>query len=277
LLDVACYIFAGKKFWSISSPSWSWEFNLVTLKWNERSSLQANGTFGRWRVQRSHPAFGKWLCGDTLSGNILYIDPTNFTENNAVLRARMESAKVEDFPNRMRVARADFDFVNGVGLVNDTLLMNVTGAAAGNGGAVRLTVNSTNGVTSGDTIVVANVGGTVEANGNWTGTVIDPTHIELVGTVFVHAWTAGGTATDVTQTQNAIAPVVAISVSKDGGVNWSNPWIRSLGQQGRTKSRIKVGPAGLSTPMGERWRWDVSDPVYCAFEGATQSTDPRQM
>lgn len=274
-LDVAAYIFAGKKMWSISSPAWSWEFNLSTLKWNERSSLQANGSFGRWRVQRSHPAFGKWLCGDTLTGNILYIDDTNFTENGAVLRARMESGLVQDFPNRQRVARADFDFVNGVGRVNSNLMMVVTGTSAGVGGVVRIAVNSTIGATTNDTIAVAGVLGTTEANGNWSGNVIDANHIDLVGTVYTHAYASGGTATDVSAPQNMVNPVVAISVSKDAGDTWCNPWVRPLGLQGKSNTRVKVGPAGQSNDNGMRWRWDVSDPVYCAFSGATQSTDPR--
>lgn len=275
LLDVAVYIFAGKKFFAISSDSWSWEFNLQTQKWNERSSLQTNGLFGRWRVQRSHPAFGKWLCGDTLSGNILYIDDRNFTENGAVLRARMESGAVEDFPNRQRIARADFDFVTGVGQQVNAIVMNVTGAAAGTGGAVRLTVNSTIGVHNGDTLQVVNVGGTIEANGTWPAIVVDATHIELQGTVFVHAWTAGGVVTDVTATNDMIDPQAAISVSKNGGQDWSPPALRALGKQAKPLTRVKVGPLGLSGTQGVRFRWDVSAAAYCGFLGSTMSDDPR--
>jgi hypothetical protein len=275
LLDVACYIFAGKKFFAISSSTWTWEFNLSTLKWNERQSLQANGSFGRWRILHSHPAFGKWIAGDTLSGNIVYIDDTNYTENNAVLRARMESAPVEDFPNRTRIARADFEFVVGVGQVNRSLLMNVSGAVAGTGGVVRLSVNSTVGVNANDTVQVAGIVGTTEANGNWAVTVVDATHIELQGTVFVHAYVSGGTATDVTATPEMVDPQVAISVSKDGGVNFGNPWVRSLGQQGKVKQHVTVTNGGLTTMQGTTWRWDVSAPVYCAFMGSTMSSDPR--
>jgi hypothetical protein len=30
---------SGKKFWVLNSPTWTWEFNLITKRWNERSSL----------------------------------------------------------------------------------------------------------------------------------------------------------------------------------------------------------------------------------------------
>lgn len=116
-IEAQCYVADGKKFWALSSPNWTWEFNLQTKKWNERWSINAaNGVFGAWRARGGHLAFGKWLVGDSQSGNILYIDPTNYTENGAVQLCRLESGPVRDFPNQIRVARADFDFVFGVGI-----------------------------------------------------------------------------------------------------------------------------------------------------------------
>jgi hypothetical protein len=40
LLEAGCYSIGGKKFWHLSSPAWSWEFNLSTKKWTERWSLK---------------------------------------------------------------------------------------------------------------------------------------------------------------------------------------------------------------------------------------------
>jgi hypothetical protein len=68
----------------------------------------------------------------------------------------------------------------------------VTGAADNGSGLIRLEVASTSGWTTGDIKVVANVGGTTEANGTWTITVIDGTHIDLQGSTFVNAYTSGG-------------------------------------------------------------------------------------
>lgn len=58
---------------------------------------------------------------------------------------------------------------------------------------VRLTVGSTAYLATGMRVTVASVGGTTEANGSWIIVVIDGTHIDLVGTTFVNAYTSGGT------------------------------------------------------------------------------------
>jgi hypothetical protein len=285
-LEASVYIFAGKKRWVIQSPAWSWEFDLGTQKWFERTSLQSTGLQGRWRGTGGHPAFGKYLMGDQQSGAILFLDDTNYNDvttqtgtvsTAAPMMTRLESGAVDGFPSRMRVARADFHFVAGTGRVAGNLLMNVTGAAAGTGGVVRLAVNSTVGVNTGDTGVVANVGGTTEANGNHPLTVIDQTHVELQGTVFVNAYTSGGTVTDVTVPASVVNPQVAISFSDDGGNSWSNPILRNIGQQSIVKTgRIKISNTGLTGVQGRRWRMDISDPVYTAFLKATQSSNPAE-
>jgi hypothetical protein len=92
---------------------------------------------------------------------------------------------------------------NGYGLnMNPILNLTVSGAVSGTAGVVRLTVNSisaaiaaTPGFTAfvtGNFGQVSGVGGTTEANGGWTFTVVDNTHIELQGSSFVHAYTSGG-------------------------------------------------------------------------------------
>lgn len=75
--------------------------------------------------------------------------------------------------------------------------LTVTGAANNGSGLIRLAVSSqnspaTSGVSTGNTVTVANVGGTTEANGNWTITVIDGSHIDLQSSSFVNAFTSGG-------------------------------------------------------------------------------------
>jgi hypothetical protein len=125
-------------------------------------------------------------------------------------------------------------------------------------------------------VVVSGVGGTTEANGTWPITLIDATHIELGGSVYTHTYTSGGTAVDLSSTPQQVDPKCAISWSLDGGLNFGNPLIRSLGQQGHAKRpRISVKNCGLSSSLGNRWRLDVTDAVYTGFMMATQSGDPR--
>jgi len=277
VLEASVYMFAGKKFWVLSSPAWTWEFNIGTQQWNERWSLSDAGIQGRWRGVGGHPAFGKWLLGDTHGGTLCFIDDTNYTELGMPMLLRIESAPVANFPNRIRVARADFNFSTGSGQATRAIIMNVSGAAAGTGGVVRLTVDSTQQVSTNDTVIVSAIVGTTEANGTWPVTVIDATHIELQGSVFVHAYVSGGTATDVTAPPNVINPMVAISWSDNDGLIWKNPLLRSLGVQGSSKTtRVVVKHTGMSGPQGRRWRLDITDPVNAPFMSATQADNPAE-
>jgi hypothetical protein len=75
----------------------------------------------------------------------------------------------------------------------------VTGAANNGSGLVRLTLT---GLTSGNinlntsgSVQVFGITGTTEANGTWQFLIIDPTHIDLVGSQFLNAYVSGGAVT----------------------------------------------------------------------------------
>ena len=181
LLEAGCYEFAGKKFWTLTSNNGSvtWEFNLSTQKWNERTSLSlAIGAQSRWRGAGGHPAFNRWLMGDTQSGNLLYPDDTNYTDNGAPQLVRIESGPVNGFPQQFRITRADFEFVTGVGgsVGNVTKsVLNVT--ASPTAPLIRMTLNNTARMASGDRVNVTGVAGTggvdTATNGTWIMTLID--------------------------------------------------------------------------------------------------------
>lgn len=276
-LEAGCYVEGGTKFWHLSSPAWTWEFKLSTKKWNERWSWNA-GVYGRWRATCGHPAFNRWIAGDQQSGNLLYHDLTNYTENGSIMLFRIESGPVRDFPQEQRIARADFDIDTGVGQVAGNYQMTVLGAASGSGGVVRLTVDQTSRARTGDQALVTGVTGTVEANGTYPMTVVDVNHIELQGTVFQNAYVSGGIVTDATAPVGASAPQCAISCSKDGGFTFDNPSLRSIGAQAKSlRTRVSVKNRGQAGPQGARWRIDITDPVYRAVKGATMSSDPREV
>lgn len=75
-------------------------------------------------------------------------------------------------------------------------VIQITGAANNGSGAIRLTLtqlsNQYYSVTTQNFIEVYGVTGTTEANGSWKINVIDSTHIDLVGSTFVNAYTGGG-------------------------------------------------------------------------------------
>lgn len=68
----------------------------------------------------------------------------------------------------------------------------ITNAQNNGSGLIRLTV-PIHRYTTADRVLVANVGGTVEANGVWEVTVIDANTLDLVGSAFAHPYTSGGT------------------------------------------------------------------------------------
>jgi len=190
-LEASVYISQGHPKWVLSCQAFTWEFDLGSQKWNERASYQQP----RWRAISGISAFGKWIAGDTQAGQLIYVDPNAYNEVGNPLVFQIESGPVLNFPNRTRVARADFNFVVGVG----------------------------------------------QATGQ------DPI------------------ATD---------PSVGISWSDDGGINWSQEYVRKLGRQA-TPQRITMLRTGMTGVQGRRWRLKVSDPVYVAFLGATQDTQLR--
>ncbi len=77
-------------------------------------------------------------------------------------------------------------------LVSDPVV--ITGAADNGSGLIRLTLTSSSGFTTGDTVNITEVSGTTEANGEWVSNLIDSTTIDLQDSTFVNTYISGGTA-----------------------------------------------------------------------------------
>lgn len=70
----------------------------------------------------------------------------------------------------------------------------ITGAANNGAGLIRITVTSTATLATNQIIAISGVVGTVEANAeNWKITVIDGTHVDLIGSSFANVYVSGGT------------------------------------------------------------------------------------
>ena len=63
-----------------------------------------------------------------------------------------------------------------------------------------------------------------------------------------------------------------LSVSKDGGRNWSNPRERSLGELGEYRKRVTVERLGQSRQMVFRVR--VTSPIKATILGFTAQITP---
>lgn len=115
-LEFNTYVAGGFTFAALSCAEWTWEYNLTTKEWHERESYGAT----RWRGKYPVRAFGKWLAGDAQSDKIGEIDAAVQDELGEPLISTIESAPVVKFPNRQRVARADFQMTMGVGIATGT-------------------------------------------------------------------------------------------------------------------------------------------------------------
>lgn len=111
-LHASAYTFAGNPIWSLSSPLWTWEYNLRTGLWHERDSLGLNRWRGSWAVR----AFDKWLVGDSETGSVMEVVPGSRREGVDQIRSRVESVPLMGFPNRVQVPAAHFRFAVGQGV-----------------------------------------------------------------------------------------------------------------------------------------------------------------
>lgn len=69
----------------------------------------------------------------------------------------------------------------------------ITGAANNGGGLIRIASNG-HGYINGQTVTISGVVGTTEANGTWVLSGVTANTFDLVGSVFVNAYTSGGSA-----------------------------------------------------------------------------------
>lgn len=110
-IEMCSYISRGHAFIQVTCPNWTWVFNTNNEKWHERPSYLISNN----RVSQTAYAFGKWLCGDALTGNVQQITSSSHKEIDNPLICEVWSAPVQDFPQRSRGYSAFFDFAVGVG------------------------------------------------------------------------------------------------------------------------------------------------------------------
>jgi hypothetical protein len=275
-LEMSVFMSRGHGFILLSSPTWSWVFDLNNNTWAERTSYLST----RSRITGGVYAFNKWLCGDVLGGFIHEITDTAHQEFAQPFRWRLESGAVENFPVGARVGRFDCQFVTGVGnvITQNALVRHVVacGPVSGSDNRIAMTVNIT-GLVNGEGVEVSGVGGVPTANGMFSIITTGPTTLILNNSDFSGAYTSGGTV----QRQSPIEPietdpVVEISWSDDGGQTYYAPIIRKLGRQARTLNLISlIACTGRSSWNGRRWRLEISDPVHVGFMAAYQNASPK--
>ncbi|MGE0736052.1 MAG: hypothetical protein AB7G15_20420 [Alphaproteobacteria bacterium] len=129
----------------------------------------------------------------------------------------------------------------------------ITGAADNGSGLIRITATA-HGYATGNTVTITGVGGTTEANGTWSVTVVDANRYDLQGSAFINSYTSGGTGTAIvelaTPYQESELPSLRVTQSNDVlYLTHANYPVRKLSRSSHTAwtlatPELKDGPWG---------------------------------
>lgn len=99
------YVHRGVGFVVVSSDKGSWEYDTTLKAWTERQSEGHD----RWRVGASFYS-DRWYFADRMTGDILRMTTSTFTENGSPMKWMLESGPTKDFPDRISVPSLFMDF-----------------------------------------------------------------------------------------------------------------------------------------------------------------------
>jgi len=74
--------------------------------------------------------------------------------------------------------------------------LTVSGAADNGSGAIRITTSTPHGLVTGNSVDIAGIVGTTEANDSWSIALVDTTNFDLVNSTFTNAYVSGGAVTN---------------------------------------------------------------------------------
>lgn len=112
-LEASVYMQGRHAMWQLTYPGvWTWERNATTGNWHERES------YGRddCRASCTVSAFDRWIAGDRTTGKLFQIDESYYREATDPLVFEIVTGCGANFPNRVGIPRADFDFTTAVGV-----------------------------------------------------------------------------------------------------------------------------------------------------------------
>jgi hypothetical protein len=104
--------FNGHDFYALSSPYWTWEFDLATGLWHERAS----GGLSNWFAQGFEAFNGKVVIGSSEDASLHILDDGEQTESGNPYLFLAQSAPLHAFPKGLIVDQLDVDILPGVGI-----------------------------------------------------------------------------------------------------------------------------------------------------------------
>ncbi len=104
--------FNGHDFYALTSPYWTWEFDLATGLWHERAS----GGLPNWFAQGYKSFSGKVVIGSSEDASLHVLDDSSQTESGNPYLFLAQSAPLHAFPKGLIVDQLDVDIIPGVGI-----------------------------------------------------------------------------------------------------------------------------------------------------------------
>lgn len=104
--------FNGHDFYALTSPYWTWEFDLATGLWHERAS----GGLPNWFGQGYELFSGKVVIGSSQDASLHVLDDSSQTESGNPYLFLAQSAPLHAFPKGLIVDQLDVDIIPGVGI-----------------------------------------------------------------------------------------------------------------------------------------------------------------
>jgi hypothetical protein len=111
-LRACVYMSEGHAIWQLTCSDFTICFDITNSVWIERKSEGQEFS----RIESGVFFNSEWVIGDYATGLLGVIDANSFSEYGNNLTWSMQSLPVDKFPQRAVVARADFNFIMGVGL-----------------------------------------------------------------------------------------------------------------------------------------------------------------
>ncbi len=104
--------FNGHDFYALTSPYWTWEYDIATGLWHERAS----GGLPAWFAQGFELFNGKAVIGSSQDASLHVLDESSPTESGNPYLFLAQSAPLHAFPKGLIVDQLDVDIIAGVGI-----------------------------------------------------------------------------------------------------------------------------------------------------------------
>ncbi len=104
--------FNGHDFYALTSPYWTWEFDLATGLWHERTS----GGLANWFAQGFESFNGKVVIGSGQDASLHVLDDSSETESGNPYLFLAQSSPLHAFPRGLIIDQLDVDIIPGVGI-----------------------------------------------------------------------------------------------------------------------------------------------------------------